>query len=868
MGAILLSITVLFFSINKHTIGAGIQSALERYMSLNPGFSSINNLSDSGGLIKDQSIIMRFGVLAASIPHVLSLNRHSNKISKTDQIDVVIKFKNYKKILEDRDQAILRGYLKDPREVNGKVIHNDREIQASFRLKGDGADHWLGLARHSLRVSLKNGQLINGMSRFSIHKLRARQYPYEHAFQGSLRDRGNLTAVHELAFVKVNGEDWGIMSLEESISKEFLEKQKVKDSLVFRFSDDNKRLQYEGGSLDTYKNYRYSDPKLFSTVSRQKKYLNSELSRKRYTYVLERILEEDHANLYAQVPHLNAFFYSLAWNNMHTLGHNNSRYYFNPYTLELEPITMDQNLFSEINKYQDSYYAQLSLPEAYKQVLGSLSDASELGDYINYQEWEMSELEEKLNMYIKYFPLDIKKNTDAVSLNIDKIKKDKKKLLDWISGIEMKSFSDPVTKELPTDQQAKDFPQHLHVRHYDDGRLAIFNLLPEEVRLSKIFLDSKEVSFDEILIAGNIEGLYKPQLIKTKMTGILDNRLKILSTYRGIEKTVLVYPTLVSDDAHNPLNKSTILDPPSFFTKTDKQWQIEAGKWELSSSLVLKGDLLIREGTELTISQDVYLIVKGAIKILGTKLSPVILESSSSTKGWAGLYVLGDTDSSSEIKNAFIKNTTGITDGVLSLTGGINFYKGKVLIENLFLEGSEAEDALNIVEAEVDINGLHITNTYSDGLDCDYCMGKIRNSNFHTIGGDGLDFSGSDLKLTNINFQKIGDKGFSIGEASSVTIRKSEMRNIGVGIAVKDGSSANIQDCRIIDYKLFAGMTYSKKKHFDPYSSLIIEDCRVAKNDSAFIRQEGTFLSVDGDIVKESRVDVDGLYSSDIMKKL
>jgi hypothetical protein len=188
-------------------------------------------------------------------------------------------------------------------------------------------------------------------------------------------------------------------------------------------------------------------------------------------------------------------------------------------------------------------------------------------------------------------------------------------------------------------------------------------------------------------------------------------------------------------------------------------------------------------------------------------------------------------------------------------------------MKDVFFEGTIAEDALNIVEAVVEINQLRVEDTYSDGFDCDYCRGSISNSTFYSIGGDGLDFSGSDLQLKNISFRKVVDKAFSVGEASSVVIHNSEMRDVGVGIAVKDGSSASIQGCSIVDYKLFAAMTYSKKNHYDGYSSLILEDCRIEGGLPSFASQEGTFLSVDGGVVLKRDVDVEGLYSSGVMKK-
>ena len=59
------------------------------------------------------------------------------------------------------------------------------------------------------------------------------------------------------------------------------------------------------------------------------------------------------------------------------------------------------------------------------------------------------------------------------------------------------------------------------------------------------------------------------------------------------------------------------------------------------------------------------------MKVLGSPSSPVVFESIGSH--WKGIYVLGSPTSKSFIKNAVFKNTSGVNDGLLSLTGGGKF---------------------------------------------------------------------------------------------------------------------------------------------------------------------------------------------------
>ena len=61
-------------------------------------------------------------------------------------------------------------------------------------------------------------------------------------------------------------------------------------------------------------------------------------------------------------------------------------------------------------------------------------------------------------------------------------------------------------------------------------------------------------------------------------------------------------------------------------------------------------------------------------------------------------------------------------------------------------------------------------------------------------------------------------------------------------------------------------MTYSKKKHYDVFSSLKLKKC-LLEGDNPYLRQVKTLLTVDGVEVEEREVDVKDLYSSGVMKK-
>jgi hypothetical protein len=880
--SVLIILLSLYLSFNKKIITSVVYDFYSSLMASDPGFSSIRNLSDTGGNDTYQSMKEKLTIMIGSSYKVLMHKFLNNQSNDLKNIDITIQFKNYKKIKNDRSDALIKGYLSEPSIVNASLEFNNKTYKAKVRLKGDLQDHWTSLKRMSLRVYLKDDETILGFNKFSIQKPRSRQYPYENAFQESLRETGNITSMFKFATITVNGEDWGIMAIEENISKEFLERQKRKDSPVFRFSDDKNWLKFDKFASRKYPNYRYSDSKLITTISKQSKSLKNDLNRKIYTYILEERLKDNNIKIYSESSYLKAFFISLFWNTQHTLSDSNTRHYFNPYTLKLELITMDQEAFSlateELENILDTMLRpvdingvaepRMRLTETYNQILSNAALNLRIDKYFSDALNVLSDIEIKLNKYSKYFPLDAYKSDNILLHNIDLIKNDRAVLDKWLKKYEANSTTIKNEREkifeMPNKLDAIEFLDQLHVRHYDDGRLLIFNLLPDDVLLKRIIVNKKEAQYKDLVIPGFIQGNYVPYKLPTNYEGILDDQIVIESSYKDIKSSVIAYPTMLSKEIINPLIISSEPKTPFLIKKDINSWEIIQGDWVIRDPLVINGSLTINDSTNLKFSKDSYLIVKGEIKFIGSKTKPIILDSLNS--GWKGFYVLSADNDKSILENVVVKNTLGVTHDLLSLTGGINIYGGSVDIKNLDIQGSNAEDALNIVKSLVNIDGLKVKNTISDAFDCDYCMGKIANSSFNDINGDAIDISGSELEIYNIKANNIKDKGLSIGEASIANIWDGSLSNIGVGVAVKDGSKANIEDMNVINYDLYAAMTYSKKKHFDAFSVLNLINISV-DGDQPYLRQVNTMLKVDGVEVSEREVNVEKLYSFGVMKK-
>jgi hypothetical protein len=854
---ILIVLSLLSLTITKKQVSVIKHDLVQKIMTLNLGFSSLENLIDTGGEQSNFEVKDKILALIQHIPEIINYKFFNKKYHHIDEIDINIKYEDYLLIKKDRERAILDGVMSNPTKVKAKIQYKGKKYNAEVRLKGDLRGHWTSKYRHSLRVTLKNKKTILGFSSFSIHKPRERQHPYDYIFQSMVRDTGNLASTHKFAKISVNGDAWGVMDIEEHMTNEFIEKQNRKGSIIVRFANEEKWL-YKLDNEILYSHYRLSDPFL-NTHLYNKKSLKDSHNRKIFSYISNNRLANN-KELYDIDSFSKAFIASLAWNNKHTLAYPNSRYYFNPYTLKLEFITTDQGKWIPINhkiNFNYEFFHVLSNKLYFNNISQNLKDVSN----------SVFDLKKHFLYHESLFPLDKDKSIDIVINNMKEIIDNKSKyLIDPIKNridenyIENHGLDDDLPP-LPSKLQAAQFPRHLHVRHYESGNLELYNLLPDTVTVKQILFDNNPFSDKDIIVPSYLSNP-EPTIIKTPYKGIQDNKFTVNTDYQGFKVAVKNDITLVKNELNNPLLVDTT-KKFDFINQLDKGvYKINSGNWQINQPIIVNGDLHVSPGANLQFAKGAYLIVKGSLTAIGEKNNPIIFKAISDS--WKGIYVL-NANTKSQLKNVNIFDISALEDELLKLTGSITFYKSDVDFENVKIKNVKAEDAINIVESSFSLNSVMINNTLSDGLDSDFSTGSVIYSKFSNINGDALDFSGSNVYIEKTEVNNVKDKAISAGEKSIINIEESYFNNIGVGVVSKDGSEVTLSNSSILDYKLYAAMSYIKKDFYDP-PNINITNCSVS-DEKAYIRQKGTKMSVNNTNIPESSISVEKLYKSEIMAK-
>ena len=215
-----------------------------------------------------------------------------------------------------------------------------------------------------------------------------------------------------------------------------------------------------------------------------------------------------------------------------------------------------------------------------------------------------------------------------------------------------------------------------------------------------------------------------------------------------------------------------------------------------------------------------------------------------------------------------IKNVTGVNINDWNLSGGVNFYEAPIQMKDVFINGSMAEDALNIVRSTFNLDSIIIKNTASDAFDSDFSTGTVTNGAFENIGhlngGDGIDISGSNVVIKNITFKNVSDKALSVGEKSEMNASDVSIYNVGIAAVSKDGSLLTLDTIKIKSAKKAGLMAYIKKPEYGPATI----EARNVEMESVFplaVAQKRSHISINGSKIKETDLNLKNLYA--IQKK-
>ena len=158
-----------------------------------------------------------------------------------EEISLLIKPKEYKKIIEVRNQSIKQNKLTKDLEKwsDGKLLLNDEARNVQIRLKGVFSDHWSDDKQWSFKLKIKNdSKPLNGLKRFALQPPKTNSYIYEWLFMKALEKENLFSLGAEFIDLKINEKNLGAYTVIGQISDELIKKNNKQIAPIIGFDSE------------------------------------------------------------------------------------------------------------------------------------------------------------------------------------------------------------------------------------------------------------------------------------------------------------------------------------------------------------------------------------------------------------------------------------------------------------------------------------------------------------------------------------------------------------------------------------------------------------------------------------------------------
>lgn len=832
-----------------------------------------------------------------------ALNNLSRPASEIPTLTLDVKFKHMEKIRVMRSKALSTHIPKKSKQpVPAKIRFNGRNVKVKIRLKGDRLDHIQHKNKWSFRIKVKGKKQILGMREFSIQHPITRGYHTEKFYIEFLRELGLLTPRYFFANVILNGDDLGIMAIEEHFSKEMLESQGRRDSVMIKYDENLMFADIAAtGTFGFFNNFKNNKIEAFN-----QKYIRKSNNLRNYHKIAVGLLRgwiagELQASQVFNVEQLGKHFVAAGiFRVWHNTNFHNLRFYYNPITSRLEPIVFDSQI-THLSNHKDIRFVGgvirmedlINDPLVFKEIKNQSAILVEKFKEGNLLEKLQGIENRQLAILSREFPLLTKYPWKVLSEQLEYA--ESLIINNWaiLKEDEIKKQADLVKIIEGIEKNPDTFPQIIHayiIKGAKGPYLELTPAVPYKIKIKSIQWVSKrnnhQLKFNPVthfefpiaLPKGNLD-LPKFERFDFLPPENMENYdLKITAfIHDGSRDYSLNASPYFAPLTKNPIPESTLekeLARHEFLEDNQKPglMRVRPGKWNVRGDLIVpEGYTLgIPAGTTLRFQPDGSLISRGALVFEGTRESPVVLQGKSpdSADSWLGVVVLNAREKS-RWKHVSIMNTKNMDKDGWVLTGGVNFYQSDVEMNQVSFADSRGEDALNIIRSTFLLRNTNFRNTHSDAFDSDFSDGIVENGVYENIGaaggGDAIDTSGSRTTVHKTVFIGVNDKALSVGEKSTMKATGVQIRQSGTAAASKDGSLLFISNSDIGGMTHAGLVTYIKKPEYGP-AKIIADNIRFTGKFKQVWAQKENELLLNGRAIETEDIDVEQLYDT-IMKK-
>ena len=291
-------------------------------------------------------------------------------LKSNEKLEIIIDEKEYNKLLKTRKKALKKGVLQEDMQkwVPAKLKDENINRNIKIRLKGVFPDHWSDDKRWSFKIKImSDSKPFNDLNRFNLQTPETSSFIYEWLLMKALEKEKLISLGVKYYDLIINGNNRGTYMLQGGISKEILELNNRQLGPIIGFNKDlflkempnSIKLNEQGatGSLNGIEDNFWRakiEPVQFDDANIGTK---QEIYLKKSIYLLESFRngvkkpsEVFDVNKLAKIMALRALLGSSEFD------YRDTKFYFNPETSLLEPITKESHVDLKLN-FKDHYFS-------------------------------------------------------------------------------------------------------------------------------------------------------------------------------------------------------------------------------------------------------------------------------------------------------------------------------------------------------------------------------------------------------------------------------------------------------------------------------------------------------------------------------
>ena len=761
------------------------------------------------------------------------------------KLEIDIKHSNLQKLAYVRAMSLKRGFLHDSEEndVPATIRYKGDSYRVNLSLKGILRSHWEDEEMYSLKVKAKGSKTIMGMKSFALQHPSTRNYINEWVLHQLFAEAGIMSLRYDFVSVNINGKGSRIYALEEGFEKRLVENNKLKEGPMLKFETGALRKNRTTDSVFTIGIPQNLWRTCITPIPR-----NSSLADTIMSPLFDKarsLMEAFRQNKLTtsqvfDVPKLATFFaLGELFGSHHLASLPNIRFYYNPITSLLEPITHDNDHLDHLryhgllgaekvvgkdiqfreyggwwkrtNWYEAVFKDQIFY-EAYVGALIKVSEKEYLDSFFDRQSDLFHQEQKVLHRDYPLFKLDpseilyenqayireLLDQENLIQIYCDKIEPTSQKvsiMLANVCDLPIEIIEARLGKSPPLKMVSRSNIIQPHIRS-EELPMSTFQFeLPDNADLRQL-ADKKMIIKHRILGAKEIREKKHPLCVSTadKASDPVTVRIKTSPSD---------YDFLIVDELQNLIH-------------------VKPGKYQIAEDLVIPRGYqwFVAEGTTIDLINHAKILSNSPIYFIGSSEKPITFYSSDSTA--RGITVL-NVEEESQLQYVHFDNLVNLPSTGMPGRSTVTFANAPVNIDHCFFGNNEGwKSYLSLIGCSYYISNSVFYRSGVTALQADFCDGEIVNCQFAKAGEEAISIVGSKLTLRNSSIKNSGRLAMVASDKSTAILHNVSISNTGLGLVSRDLSSLNVKGINLKNCQIeFAVM--QDNNDFGP-ASIELED--------------------------------------------